>query len=265
MALLAGGETEAAGRGRAFLESCAGPSGAVGVRPGDREGSWMAYAALLAFHAFGARSAEARSVDWILKFEDASGRFSPADLQTIARTYRYDASIPGWPWTPGTTAWVEPTALFIIALTRAGVLPTHVRIAAGVRLLVDRRIPSGGWNFGNPYSKSHALAATPLATSIALSALAAAGVPADGPAVPAGLRFLERSLSGDVSAVSLAWALIALRSYPSGRPAAAGVSARLDGLRGPDGSFRGNPFESALASLALTEPSLIIPAAEEHR
>jgi len=258
MALLAGAEREAAGRGLAFLKSCPNASGAVGVSPGDRAGSWMAYSALLAYQAFGARPEEARLVDWILKFEDASRRFTPADLKTISKTYGYDASIPGWPWTPDTTSWVEPTALFIIALARAGVAPTQVRVAAGVRLLIDREIPSGGWNFGNPFSKSHELAATLLASSIALTALASVGYSEDRPAVGSGLRLLERSLAGEASTVSLSWALIALRSWRSGNRLVPGVAARLDGLREPDGSFRRNPFESALAYFALTDASPII-------
>ena len=76
----------------------------------------MAYAALLAFHALGAANEERRLKDWILGFADASGHFTPDDVTAISTVYRYDASIPGWPWTPGTTGWVEPTALFIIAL-----------------------------------------------------------------------------------------------------------------------------------------------------
>jgi hypothetical protein len=127
-----------------------------------------------------------------------------------------------------------------------------------VRLLIDRRVPSGGWNFGNPFSKSHELEATLLSTSLALAALAAAGTPATTPAVEAGLRFIEARLAADVSTVSLAWTLIALRSIPAGDRLVPGVSARLAGLTGTDGGFRGNLFESALAFLALEDASRII-------
>jgi hypothetical protein len=137
--------------------------------------------------------------------------------------------------------------LFLLALARAGVASTEPRIQAGVRLLIDRRVPSGGWNFGNPFSKAHELEATLLSTSLALTALAAAGIPAGNPAVEAGLRFVEQSLAGDVSTVSLAWTLIALRSSPVGGRLVPGTAARLAGLAKADGSFRGNLFESALA------------------
>jgi len=259
LALFAGGELDAARRGLAFLKSCQSASGSLGLSPTDRTGGWMAYSALLAFHAFGARDEEARLVDWALSFSDASSRFTPADREAIAKTYRYDASIPGWPWTPDTTAWVEPTSLFIIALIRAGVPPENARIAAGLRLIVDRRVPSGGWNFGNPFMKSHELPASPLSTSLALACLAAANVPEDHPAVGAGLRFLEDSLAGDASAVSLAWAVMAFRSYRSKDQLVPGLSARLGKLLRADGSFRRNLFESALAFLALEHMSLVIP------
>jgi Prenyltransferase and squalene oxidase repeat len=264
MALLAGAESQAAGRGMTFLRSCRDSSGGLGVAPGDASGGWMAYAGLLAFQAFGVKAEAARLADWILKFEDAASRFSPADIAAIAKTYRYDASIPGWSWTPGATAWVEPTALFILALIKAGVAPTNARILAGAKLLMDRKVPSGGWNFGNPFSKSYELPATPLSTAIALTALAATGASEDKPAVAAGLRFLERSLGGDLSTVALAWTLVALQAYRTPAGLISRVGARLDGLRRTDGSFRGNPFESALVFLALEDSRLIVPQAGER-
>jgi len=262
MSLLAGDRNGAAGRGLAYLKSCLDASGGIGVAPGDASGGWMAYAGLLAFHTFGAEAEAARLADWILKLEDASSRFSSADIAAIARTYRYDASIPGWSWTPGATAWIEPTAQFILALAKAGVPPSNARLVAGVKLIIDRAAPSsGGWNFGNPFSKAHELAATPLSTAIALTGLAAAGAAEDLPAVARGLRFLERSLEGDLSTVVLGWTLVALRGYRSRAELIPRVAARLEGLSRPDGSYRGNPFESALAYLALVNAPSLVPQA----
>jgi len=249
----------ASGRSLAFLKSCQKETGAVGIDPGDSEGGWMAYAALLAFHALGAEPEKRRLLDWILGFEDASSRFTPADIKAVAEVYRYDASIPGWSWTPRTTAWVEPTALFIIALRHASVPSSERRINSGVALILDRRIPSGGWNFGNPYSKSHELEATAMSTALALAALGAAGVPESGPAVRAGIGFLGRALGGDVSTASLAWILLALKSFPSGSTLLEGLAARLGRLQSGDGSFRGNPFETALAYLVLSDAPVLSP------
>ena len=72
LALKAGGDKAAMAKGLDFLRACLKGSGAVGIDPRDPEGSWMAYAALLAFHDLGAGSEESRLRDWILSFEDAS-------------------------------------------------------------------------------------------------------------------------------------------------------------------------------------------------
>lgn len=258
LALKAGGDKAATGGGLDFLKVCQKDSGAVGINPRDPEGSWMAYAALLAFHALGAATEERRLSDWILSFEDASGRLTPDNIKAISNDYRYDASIQGWPWTPNTMAWVEPTALFIIALVRSGVPPTHKRIRSGVSLIFDRKVRSGGWNFGNPYSKSHELEASLLSTAIALAALDAAGVPESRPAVGEGFRFLIRGLAGDVSTASLAWTLLALKSSPAGAFQAPIVAARLARLQAADGSFRRNLFETGLACLALGYPEVLL-------
>ena len=260
LALHSRGDVAAAGRGLAFLKSCQKPSGAVGIDPRAAEGNWMAYAALLSFHALGVSEEARRLKNWILGFEDASSRFTKEDISAIAAFNRYDASIPGWSWTPRTTAWVEPTALFIIALRRAGVPPAEKRIKFGIDLILDRRVPSGGWNFGNPYSKSYELEASAMSTALALAALGAAGVPEGRPAVGAGIRFLEKSLAGDVSTATLAWTLLALRSFPSTATRATEAAGRLAGLQADNGSFRDNLFETALAFLVLSDASILKPA-----
>jgi len=260
LALHAGGDKAGATRGLGFLKACQKDSGAIGIGPRDTDGSWMAYAALLAFHALGPGGTEAeRLKSWILSFEDASGQFTKEDLAAAATLNRYDASIPGWSWTPRTTAWVEPTALFIIALIRAGVPATEKRIKSGVDLILDRRIPSGGWNFGNPYSKSYELAASTMSTALAMVALGAAGVPEGRPAVGAGMRFLDRSLAEDVSTASLAWILLAMKTYPSGAAQVPGIAARLARLQTDDGGFHGNLFETALAFLVLSDAPILRP------
>ncbi len=69
--------------------------------------------------------------------------------QGADRVFGHDSTIPGWPWIAGTHSWVEPTALAVIAIARAKQI-NDARMSAGVRMLLDRAIPSGGWNYGNP-------------------------------------------------------------------------------------------------------------------
>lgn len=265
LALHSGGEGTAAAPGLDFLKTCVAETGSVGIAPTEREGSWMAYGALLAFHELGAAAEERRLTDWVLNFEDASGRFSPEELSSIAALFHYDASIRGWSWTPGMTAWVEPTALFVIALVRTGTPSTQERIRSGVSLILDRKVRSGGWNFGNPFSKSFELEATLMSTALALAALGAAGYPGDRPAVGQGFAFLGRALAGDVSTASLAWSLFALRAFPAGASIVPETAARLSGLQAENGGFRDNLFETALATLALEHPDALLPRRERPR
>lgn len=259
LALLSAGEKDRASKGLDFLKSCQLPSGAIGLSPEDTEGNWMSYAALLAFNALGAEAEKRRSLEWILSMDDASSRFSREDVSTIKRVYRYDASIQGWPWTPGTTAWVEPTALFVIALTRAGIPSTHKRIKSGVALILDRTIPSGGWNFGNAYSKSHELEPNTISTALALAALHRAGVSGSLAPVAAGIRFLSRSLSEDISAAALAWSLLALESYATASSQVLALAGRLAGFQSAEGGFNRDLFVTALSVLVLNDSPLLEP------
>jgi Prenyltransferase and squalene oxidase repeat len=260
--LRARGAAAEAARGLAFLRSCQRPSGAVGIGPRDQDGGWMAYAALLAFHVLGAIEEERRLRDWVLSFEDASALFlvDRDAVKAISERYRYDPTIPGWSWTPRTTAWVEPTALFIIALRGVGVPASEKRVKSGLALILDRRVPSGGWNFGNPFSKSFELEASTMSTALALAALGAAGFSAGQAAVAAGLRYLKTALAGGVSTASLAWSLLALKSFPAAAADVPAVAERLARLQAGDGGFRGNPFETALAALVLSDDPALVPA-----
>jgi len=258
VALAADGERTDARAGLDFLRSCRKNSGAIGIDPSDPEGSWMAYAAILAFDALGASDEARRLAEWTLAMEDASGRFTADEVSSIAMTYRYDAAIRGWPWTPGTTAWVEPTALFMIALVKAGISPEHERLKSGVRLLVDRRVRSGGWNFGNPFSQSQELEASPLSTALALAGLGAAGYSVERAAVREGLRYLSGALGGDVSTVALAWSGLALSCYPLEGPERPDPVARLAALQAGEGGFRDNLFETALAAIVLSDPARLV-------
>lgn len=265
LALSAGSDESLTSKGMGFLRSCQLTSGGMGISPEDKQGSWMSYAALLAFNAFDADKEKRRLIDWALRVEDASSRFRPEDIAAIRQLYRYDAAIRGWPWTPATTAWVESTALFVIALIRIGIPPEHERVRSGIGLLLDRRIRSGGWNFGNPFDKSHELEAGVLSTALALSALGAAGLPEGHPAMKSGAGFLGRNLEGTISTASLAWALIASMFFPSVSVLAPSVIKKLSGLQTADGGLRNNLFETALASIALAAPHVVAQTAGSAR
>ena len=140
----------AVGRPRRRARSPFSPSFAVSrIRTGRSasmpctatRGLWLTAPAAIAFHRFGLKDNLRSALDFILS---AEVRDPPNDPRL-----KQDNTLTGWPWVRGTFGWVEPTAWSVIALVLSG-LGGHPRAAEGRRLLLDREIPSGGWNYGNP-------------------------------------------------------------------------------------------------------------------
>lgn len=86
-----------------------------------------------------------------------------------------DGTLDGYGWARGTFAWVEPTALAMLAMCGAPSADAwRERVAIGAHLLLDRQSPDGGWNYGNKRVLGVSLPGYPDTTGWALLALAAA-------------------------------------------------------------------------------------------
>ena len=140
-------------------------------------------------------------------------------FRTIDTRVRFDPAKYGWGWVSGTVSWVIPTAMVLIALERGRALrlarekDVQRRIELGYAMLFDRICPAGGWNAGNSVVYNIALAPHVDASAIALAALRKYWRNLE----------VERSLSWLVnancsSAYSLAWRILALRSYVAVQP-----------------------------------------------
>ena len=131
---------------------------------------------------------------------------------------RQDNSLQGWSWIANTFSWVEPTAWCVLALKKAAAVGTlrvdADRINEAERLLLDRAMQAGGWNYGNSNMLGQELVPYVPTTAIALLALQDRR---HEPAVARGLSYLERSAVNERSGSALALASLALRVY--GRPA----------------------------------------------
>lgn len=196
-----------AGGGRIAEQACGRlaraqqPDGSVPMSATHPGVLWPTTLALLAWQDVGGfREAGVRAVDFLLK---SAG--SAADRARFPEA-GHDVSLRGWPWTTGTHSWVEPTALALLALRRSG-HGAHPRADEGVRLLLDRQLPRGGWNYGNTVVFGTELTSQPDATGAALAALAGAASPQ---AVERSLSLLERELPGIDTPVSLAWSIVGL-------------------------------------------------------
>jgi hypothetical protein len=116
----------------------------------------------------------------------------------------------GWPWVDGTHSWLEPTATAVLALRVVG-LGSHPRSVEGLRLIRDRAIDSGGWNYGNKSAFGHALRPQPAPTGMCLLALPREDARTE--AVDRAIRYLHETLPGIRACASLGWGLLGLRAW----------------------------------------------------
>lgn len=123
--------------------------------------------------------------------------------------YGHDTSLRGWPWVEGTHSWVEPTAYGVLGL-RAAQQSGHPRCREGVRLLLDRAFPGGGWNYGNTKILGSPLRPFPAPTGIALTALAGDEM---GAPIAAGIEYLTAELPSIRAPLTLSWGLIGLSAW----------------------------------------------------
>ena len=181
--------------------------GSLPVSEGLPSPGWTTPYALLVWSALPAyKEAEKHAQTSLLGRKGDVGRREKNSEKVIG----HDPSLLGWPWAEGTHSWLEPTALSILALCRAG-LADHPRTEAGVKLILDRALDGGGWNCGNKSVFGTELRAQPGPTGLALLALAAAG--ARSPVVSRGLSYLG-GLARDLHAPnSLGWGILGLRAH----------------------------------------------------
>ncbi len=137
------------------------------------------------------------------------GQSLPRDVDT-ARVIGHDTTVRGWPWVETTHSWVEPTALATLALCREG-LHDHGRVRAGIHLILNRSVQSGGWNYGNPAVLGRVLRAQPGPSGLALLALKAHGE--ETPECRRGIDYLRQALRDVRAGVSLGWGILGLRAW----------------------------------------------------
>jgi hypothetical protein len=206
--------------------------GSLGVVATLATPGWATSFALLLWQAVGGFEEERRrAAAWLLGERVAT---TPREAGPD-RITGHDPSVPGWPWVEDTHPWVEPTALEVLALAREG-LVGHPRVSDGVRLLRDRQIGAGGWNYGNTTVFGRALRPQLAPTGMSLLALAASG--AGREEVGESLDYLRRSLPGVRAATSLGWGVLGLRAWCCGPAEAEGWLA-----------------ESAAAALGREDPA----------
>ena len=128
---------------RARIAAEQNDDGRIAVAPGHARAFWPTPLAVFAWHGDSDFiEPRSRAVSFLLK---TTGTYFKKEEGIPVG---HDPSIKGWPWIMDTHSWVEPTSLTIAALCIEG-YGKHERVDEGVRLLIDRQLESGGWNYGN--------------------------------------------------------------------------------------------------------------------
>ena len=143
IALIGHGRTMAAKPVGEFLVSLQTSFGCVGMRAKESEPHWATSLALLVWKWLGDKDygrASDAALNWTLQTEGERIPRRP-DLG-------HNSTLAAWPWVEGTHSWLEPSALFTIAL-KVYNLRDLPRTKEAVELLLDRLLPSGGCNYGN--------------------------------------------------------------------------------------------------------------------
>ena len=155
-----------------------------------------------------------KGVNWLL---DTSGmenglKFRLAHI-VFPDTVSLDPSLKAWPWLPGNTSWIEPTAHALVALKKVSGAQAgsrlRDRIVAGEKMILDRRCSDGGWNYGDRRVLGTDLPSYPETTALALLGLAGNRSLDLSSALAAAQRYLRDTRSP----LAKAWLRVCLRSH----------------------------------------------------
>jgi prenyltransferase/squalene oxidase-like repeat protein len=202
LASLSAGQEGAARRGIDWLASLQRPDGGWPPQAGVEESSWVtSLVALLPPQRVGP-AAHGRAIGWLAGVTGEESTLLYRVREWLLGNQRQpEQEFPGWPWVPGTAAWVAPTAFAILALEkecRRRQMPgLKSRIDAGRRFLLLHMCHEGGWNHGSVRALGYESRPYPETTGLALAALRGVRSPQVDLALAAARRFLSECRSAD--------------------------------------------------------------------
>jgi hypothetical protein len=202
---VAGLEAEMLDHARSCLAIGQLADGRIPVTPDEPYAFWPTPLAVIAWQgSAGYREPQRRAVNFLLETSGAVSK--KQEKNSIAG---HDPSIRGWSWTEGTSPFVEPTALAVLALDVSG-HGHHPRVKEAVSMLLNRQLAHGGWNYGNTTVYGQELRPLIESTGVALAALAG-HAPQD--TVQVSLGWLSSQAQRCRTPLSLGWALFGLGAW----------------------------------------------------
>jgi hypothetical protein len=251
LALAECGRIDAARLAAKWLAERQSRDGSVGVTESRSSPNWPTAWAMMLWHSV-VKSEAGRefdgnlrpAIDWALA---ERGKTAPNNAQV-----GHDSMLVGWSWAANTHSWLEPTAMFVIALKLVGE-SHHPRTREGVRLLVDRQLPRGGCNYGNTIVLGQPLLAHVQPTGLAMIALA--GETNDDSRTERSLAYLQGELSANSATASLCYGILGLAAH--GR-APQSHDAWLQSATARAIKQGGSPYKMALLALAASNEKSIL-------
>jgi hypothetical protein len=232
---------------RARLAEAQADDGSVSIAIDHADAYWPTALSVLAWNSspvYG--SHRDRGVQFLLETTGRHWKKEPDD------PVEHDPSIPGWSWIADTHSWVEPTALAICAL-RTNSLAQHKRVSDGVRLLMDRRLPNGGWNYGNTRVFGSELHPAPESTGAALQALAGL-VPYQE--IRKSIDYLKAEVGRARTPIAVGWGLLGLAAWGEAPKGSRDLILQTLGRQERYGSY--DTSSLALVLLPLAAPGGIL-------
>ena len=203
---------EAGRRALELLKRWQRPDGAWHANAQVKNGYWGTALMLTLLRATGIQnSSYTRGLEWLVPTTGAEGSLPVRIIERFqAKPVEQDDSVRGWPWRPGNSSWVEPTAHALVALKQSSRAAEFVgRIQEGEGYLLDRRCPDGGWNYGNKRVYHTDMVSFPETTALALVGLQGRSAEELKPSLDRALAHAKSTKSG----MARAWLAIALRLY----------------------------------------------------
>jgi hypothetical protein len=248
LALCADGlsDSDAVRRAVAWLAARQRSDGGWAPRDGVDQSTWVTALALLLPASIAAgvdRTVDReKAAQWLLRQSGReSGFVYRLRLRLLGASEDPSQKFDGWPWYPGTAAWVAPTALSLLALDKfsreTGRAQIRERIEQGREFLLARRCRDGGWNHGSTHALGYDSDSYPETTGIAVLALHSESPQRMAQA----MEVAERQLQNCNSLEAASWLTLALLAH--GRtPTPVSVC--------PHGGAHGGTAEIALSVLA---------------
>lgn len=207
------------------------------------EGLWNTPLMSIVMHHLGFQIERDAAINFTLGFRSLTiARTADNDLDTL---------LVGWPWVSHAFGWVEPTSWALLSLKFAG-MDDHPRAIEGRRLLIDRCLPQGGWNYGNKVVFNHSL--MPFWETTALALLALGDSSRD--LINKNLDMLESSLPEVHSLFSNALVCLSLARF--GRNTE-GIRNRIGTMLSDLESKNLNFAHSAMGGIALSRKKVLTP------